>query len=119
MYACMLRRFSCADCNPMDCSPPGSSVHGTAPSKSILQEGAVKGELIRLPPFVLLHLPQMTKFSHKTKLYPLLIQAQKFILKKFSRSSVVVQWLRICLPVRETEKLLTKHCQCRRHGLDP
>ena len=31
MHACMLSRFSHARftlCDPMDCSPPGSSVHG-------------------------------------------------------------------------------------------
>ena len=34
VYACVLSRFSCVQlCDPMDCSPPGSSVHGGSPGK--------------------------------------------------------------------------------------
>ena len=34
-HACMLSRVSRVQlCNPMDCSPPGSSVHGDFPGKN-------------------------------------------------------------------------------------
>ena len=38
---CVLNHFSCVSlCNPMDCSPPGSSVHGTLQAR-ILEWAAV------------------------------------------------------------------------------
>ena len=35
MCACMLNHFSTSDCHPMDCSLPGSSVHGTLQTRRL------------------------------------------------------------------------------------
>ena len=35
MCVCLVAQTCLTLCNPMDCSPPGSSVHGDSPSKNI------------------------------------------------------------------------------------
>ena len=34
MYVCLVAQLCLTLCNPMDCSPPGSSVHGDSPGKN-------------------------------------------------------------------------------------
>ena len=35
VYVCLVTRLSLTLCDPMDCNPPGSSVHGDSPGKNI------------------------------------------------------------------------------------
>ena len=42
LYVCLLVTQSCPDlCDPMDCSPPGSSVHGILQARRILEWVAI------------------------------------------------------------------------------
>ena len=52
-------------CNPMDCSPPGSSVHGIFQAR-VLERGAIafSGRLYRHPLIEVIHIPMATYSRH-------------------------------------------------------